>query len=157
VTEADWLACTQLPAKNSYFHKVSRRKWRFFLVGCCRQVWHVVTDYRCRRAIENETTEATKVHATRDEALADKPSDAKMKLYRVTAPERDPVFVWAKWGKSALMAAAGAAGWKASSEGKAPDKTEVADMLSRLSVEEREAIIAMYNDAYPNGKGLKRK
>lgn len=52
-TEADWLACTDPDAMLDYLRlRVSERKLRLFVVACCRRVAHLVTEPRCKQAIE---------------------------------------------------------------------------------------------------------
>jgi hypothetical protein len=103
-----------------------------------------------------ETSKATVVHESRDEALANKPEDAGMKLFRVSSPDGEMVrYSWAKWGATAMLAVVRQAGWKSESEGKAPDKGKVADLLSRLSEEDRAELLASYENAYPKSKRKK--
>ena len=56
MTEAEWLACTELtPMESCLFHlgrSLGKRKWTLFHVACCRQIWPILTDWRCRRAVE---------------------------------------------------------------------------------------------------------
>jgi len=56
MTEAEWLTCADLrPLRTFMFRsgrRLSSRKWKLFEIGCCRQVWHFITDAKCRRAIE---------------------------------------------------------------------------------------------------------
>jgi hypothetical protein len=57
MTEAEWLACTE-PGRLNFWvvltagKRYSNRKSKLFEVACCRQIWHIITDARCRRAIE---------------------------------------------------------------------------------------------------------
>lgn len=62
MTEAEWLACEDPQRmlqslrrewdKGEEYHIVSDRKLRLFAVACCREVWHLLTDERSRRAAE---------------------------------------------------------------------------------------------------------
>jgi hypothetical protein len=53
MTEKQWLACTD-PEKmlKSLKGRAGDRKLRLFACACCRQVWHSLTDRRCRAAVE---------------------------------------------------------------------------------------------------------
>jgi hypothetical protein len=57
MTEAEWLAeVADLPALITYLYNLepqpSRRKTRLCMVAFCRAIWHVMTDGRCRHAVE---------------------------------------------------------------------------------------------------------
>src|SRR5215475_9925251 len=59
MTEADWLACSR-PASMLNFlsresmarRRTSDRKLRLFAVACCRRIWHLLPDQRCRKAVQ---------------------------------------------------------------------------------------------------------
>jgi hypothetical protein len=53
VTEEDWLASTDpMPMLEFLRGKASDRKLWLFSVACCRRVWHLFADTRCRAAVE---------------------------------------------------------------------------------------------------------
>ncbi len=53
MTEADWNACGDLaPMLRHLDGLVSDATFRFFLVGCCRRVAHLLRDSRSLEAIE---------------------------------------------------------------------------------------------------------
>jgi hypothetical protein len=55
MTQAEWLACTdigQVHFWGRWCKRISNRKDRLIAVGGCRQMWHLITDWRCRQAIE---------------------------------------------------------------------------------------------------------
>jgi hypothetical protein len=103
----------------------------------------VVNNGATQETPEKKVKAEAKVYTSKAEALANK-TDAKYQLFQVSAPGKDAVWVWAKWHQQAVFSAAKAAGYKATTEGKAPDKAKVADMMSRLSDEDRAALIAQY-------------
>jgi len=52
LTEADWLASSDLTALMDFLgERLSDRKYRLFACACCRQVWSLITDERCRKAV----------------------------------------------------------------------------------------------------------
>jgi hypothetical protein len=60
VTEQQWLDCTEPEDLIRYLRdarrltrtKAGRRKLRLFACACCRAVWDLILDARCRRAVE---------------------------------------------------------------------------------------------------------
>ncbi len=53
MTEAEWRACTSPEAMLHHLtDRASPRKLRLYAVNCCRRIWHLLTDERCRHAID---------------------------------------------------------------------------------------------------------
>ncbi len=53
MTEAKWLACRDpFPMCHFIRGKASARKLRLFFVGCCRRIWHLLSDAESVRAVE---------------------------------------------------------------------------------------------------------
>jgi len=53
VTEQEWSNCADRDKMLKFLRgKASERKLRLFITNCCRRTWHLITDNRCRRAIE---------------------------------------------------------------------------------------------------------
>src|SRR4051794_739154 len=53
MTEAEWLACEEPIQLLDYLRRNgSERKARLFVLSCCRRIWHLITDQRCRQAVE---------------------------------------------------------------------------------------------------------
>ncbi|MFO0930092.1 MAG: hypothetical protein U0736_24220 [Gemmataceae bacterium] len=53
MTDAQWQASTS-PEEMLHFltSTASGRKLRLYAIGCCRRIWHLLTDDRCRYAVE---------------------------------------------------------------------------------------------------------
>jgi hypothetical protein len=53
MTEAQWLNSTSPEAiLNLLTKSASERKLRLYAIGCCRRIWRLMTDDRCRHAVE---------------------------------------------------------------------------------------------------------
>lgn len=53
MTEAQWAACSSPEAMLNYLtDRASPRKLRLYAIGCCRRIWHLLKDDRCRHAVE---------------------------------------------------------------------------------------------------------
>ena len=53
MTEDEWLGCTSPEAMlNHLGERASPRKLRLHAVNCCRRIWHLFTDDRCRHAVD---------------------------------------------------------------------------------------------------------
>ncbi len=51
--EAEWMACeSPTPMLQFLSDRASERKWRLFACACVRGVWHLLTTYHSRRAVE---------------------------------------------------------------------------------------------------------
>src|SRR5262249_11483422 len=53
MTEEQWRDCAGPEAMlNLLTDRASPRKLRLYAVGCCRRIWHLLKDDRCRYAVE---------------------------------------------------------------------------------------------------------
>jgi hypothetical protein len=96
VTEADWGTSADPAAMLTLAApRVSDRKLRLYLVGCCRRRWELFADDRCRRAVEiaeryadGRATEASRAYAV---SLA-------RKAYNAVQPGHARAVASATWG-----------------------------------------------------------
>lgn len=64
MTEAEWLACTELERMLEFLRGKAtgrNRKLRLFGVACCRRIWRLLKDDRSRKAVEASESFADKV------------------------------------------------------------------------------------------------
>lgn len=53
MTDTQWRTCSSPEAMLNYLtDRASPRKLRLYAIGCCRRIWHLLTDDRCRHAVE---------------------------------------------------------------------------------------------------------
>ena len=53
MTEEEWIGCTSPEAMlNHLGDRANERKLRLYAINCCRRIWHLLTDDRCRHAVE---------------------------------------------------------------------------------------------------------
>src|SRR3954449_8654612 len=53
MTEAEWLfSAGPEPMLHLLGEHASPRKLRLYAVGCCRRIWHLLRDDRCKHAVE---------------------------------------------------------------------------------------------------------
>jgi hypothetical protein len=77
--EAEWLACNDpKPMLALVRGKVSERKLRLFAVACCRNIWDLLRDKRCRLAVE----------------VAERFADGQATLEELTAAHADCEKAW---------------------------------------------------------------
>jgi hypothetical protein len=101
-------------------------------------------------ATSNETTTEsaeTRIFATLEEAKAGKPADKpNWKLFVVTDPAGKVAYAWSGSPDTAMVRVARSTGWKVSRADGA-NKEKVAGLLTKLSPEDRAALISQYAPA----------
>jgi hypothetical protein len=87
MTEEQWLAQVE-PGRMLAFlrDRASGRKLRLFACACCRQVWHSLTDSRCRAAVEQAERYA--------DGLASKKSLTPLRVEARKAVRRQDIPYW---------------------------------------------------------------
>lgn len=80
MTEAEWLRCADVSEMLDFLaDRVSSRKFRLFACACCRRLWHLLSDDRCRQAVEvaerfaDGRADREELAAAREAALAVQP------------------------------------------------------------------------------------
>jgi hypothetical protein len=87
MTEAEWLACTDLVPMLEFLEaEASDRKLRLFGCACCRQVWESLTEDCFRDAVEVAERFADGKASRKELALAKKTSGAALEGAGVTGP-----------------------------------------------------------------------
>ena len=104
------------------FHALSRRKQRLYAVACCRRIWHLLPDERCRdavvvaeqfadglattKAIQQARSSAQRTASTVTEQVA---KDAAWAVVWATSPASRIRYLAQTAGEAAARAAAGVA------------------------------------------------
>jgi len=71
MTEAEWLACTKPQVMLDFLRgKATDRKLRLFACACCRRIWHLLIDDRCRIAVNKSELFADQLIPPLDLAFA---------------------------------------------------------------------------------------
>src|SRR5262245_47499109 len=71
MTVAEWLACKEPERLLTFLEgKVSLRRGRLIVVACCRLVWPLLRDSRCRRSVEVAEAYAEGLLTERDREMA---------------------------------------------------------------------------------------
>jgi hypothetical protein len=71
MTESEWLACEDPRQRLEFLRrKTTDRKLRLFAVACCRRIWHVLSDRRCREAVETGELSADGLVSTEVRSIA---------------------------------------------------------------------------------------
>jgi hypothetical protein len=84
MTEHQWRACTSPEAMlNALTNRASPRKLRLYAIGCCRRIWSLLTDDRCRHAV----------------AVAQRFADGLATQAELAAAERTVAAVARLWGE----------------------------------------------------------
>jgi hypothetical protein len=105
---------------------------------------------------ERHGEKATHLYASEADAQQHAPTGAgsdKARLFIVTAPGKDAVYLYGRNHGTMIEVVARSHGYRASKVGKPVAKEEVGAMLSRLSPEDRAVLIAQY---VPAPKGSKK-
>src|SRR3712207_2424273 len=82
MTEPEWLASQEVGRMLPFVDRsLSERRRRLFAAACCRRVWHLLEDARCRAAVELAERSADEAisaedleHASEEADEADEPA-----------------------------------------------------------------------------------
>jgi hypothetical protein len=93
MTEEEWLACTNPRPMLEFLQGKGRdRKLRLFACACCRRMWHLLKDKRCRQVVE--ASEAFADGAITAQRLAAAQSRAKAAASRAAAAYQAANAIW---------------------------------------------------------------